>query len=128
MNNTTNISTNSIPNFRTKNFCFYISELYENIETDFLTFKKIFENYEYTYIDYESRDKNFYVWRAFTNHTEFRLKDIKKTIQYLVNNYNEVKEKIGLNIMSNDNKYLYEEMNKINEDMKTYKNQISSKL
>ena len=126
MNTTTELSTNSIPNFKTKKFGIFINNFHEQIEKDFLHFSEQFKNYECTYIDYESRDKNFYVWRAFTNHTEFRLKNIKKSIDYLANNYNEVKERIGIKLLSNDNKFLYEEMNQINEDMKTYKNQLSN--
>lgn len=126
MTTSTESSTNSIPNFRTKKFGIFIKKFNEQIEKDFLHFSEQFRNYECADIDFEMRAKNYRVWRAFTNHTEFRLKDIKKSVHYIVNNYNEVKERIGIKLLSNDNKFLYEEMNQINEDMKTYKNQLSN--
>jgi hypothetical protein len=126
MTTSTESSTNSIPNFKTKKFGIFIKKFNEQIETDFLHFSEQFRNYECSNIDFEMRAKNYRVWRAFTNHTEFRLKDIKKSVHYIVNNYNEVKERIGIKLLSNDNKFLYEEMNQINEDMKTYKNQLSN--
>jgi len=126
MSTSTESSTNSIPNFRTKKFGIFIKKFNEQIEKDFLHFSEQFRNYECADIDFEMRAKNYRVWRAFTYHTEFRLKDIKKSVHYIVNNYNEVKERIGIKLLSNDNKFLYEEMNQINEDMKTYKNQLSN--
>jgi esterase/lipase len=126
MTTSTELSTKSIPNFRTKKFGIFINKFNEQIEKDFLHFSEQFRNYECADIDFEMRAKNYRVWRAFTNHTEFRLKYIKKKCTYIANNYNEVKERIGIKQLSNDNKFLYEEMNQIYEDMKTYKNQLSN--
>ena len=87
MTTSTELSTKSIPipNFRTKKFGIFINKFNEQIEKDFLHFSEQFRNYECADIDFEMRAKNYRVWRPFTNHTEFRLKDIKKVyITYLI--------------------------------------------
>jgi hypothetical protein len=80
MTTSTELSTKSIPNFRTKKFGIFINKFNEQIEKDFLHFSEQFRNYECADIDFEMRAKNYRVWRAFTNHTEFRLKYIKKSV------------------------------------------------
>lgn len=59
MNTAENSSNKSIPNNNTKKFGIYVNNFYEKIEKDCLTFRRQIENYEWKYIEFESRDKKF---------------------------------------------------------------------
>jgi hypothetical protein len=128
----TQLSKTTMPNYRTKKFCIYINEFYSKTENDILQFiEKLDLNdcyYDDTRLENNIREKNYGIWDGFRRHVPYRLSYIKKDIDYLANNYKEVKEKIGIRQLGNDNKWLYSELNKINEEMNIYKNQLSSVL
>jgi hypothetical protein len=123
------IEDKSIPNYKNKSFINYINKYFEKSEIDILNFiEKLTLNDCYMddeRLDYNFRYKNYGTFDSFRTYASSQLKFIKNQIYYLANNWDDIIKDIGIILLMNDNKYVERQINDLNKEMNTYKNQLS---
>ena len=120
---------NYIPNYKNKSFINYITKHFEKSEKDILNFvEKLILNDCYMddeILDYDFRYENYGTLDYFRRYAISQLECIKNQIYYLSNNWDDIRKDIGIIVLMNDNKDLERQINDINKEIDTYKNQLS---
>lgn len=119
----------TLPNYKNKSFINYITKYFEKSEIDIINFvEKLILNDCYMdddRLDYDFRRNNYGTFHFFRRYAISRLEFIKDEIDYLANNWDDIKKDIGIIMLMNDNKCVERQINELKTEMDTYKNQLS---
>lgn len=123
------IEDKCIPNYKNKSFINYITKQFEKSEIDIHNFvEKLTLNDCYmddVRLDYDFRYKNYGTFDFFRRYAISQLEFIKNKIYYHATNWDDIRKEIGIIELLNDNKDVERQINDINKEMDTYKNQLS---